>query len=92
LAEMVAVTNFGARVEELEGHGELFSEFPGRFVMATNDVAAFQTRAELAGVPVARLGVVAGAELRIGSMINVAIDDVASRRRGALEASLAAVG
>jgi hypothetical protein len=82
----------GARVEELEGHGELFSEFPGRFVMATNDVASFMARADVAGVPVVRLGVVGGAELCIGSMISVAIDAVASRRRGALEASLAAVG
>jgi hypothetical protein len=89
---MVAVTTLGARVEELESHGELFSEFPGRFVMATNDVAAFTARAEVAGVPVARLGVVGGAALRIGSMIDVSVGDVASRRGGALEASLAAVG
>ena len=56
LAEMVAVNGFGADVVELEGHGELFSEFPGRFVMATIDLAAFSARAELAGVPVAHLG------------------------------------
>jgi len=30
--------------------------------------------------------------LRIGSMINLSVDEVASRRRGALEESLAAVG
>jgi hypothetical protein len=30
--------------------------------------------------------------LRVGSMINVAVGEVASRRRGALEESLAAVG
>ena len=92
LAEMVAVTELGAQVDELESHGELFSEFPGRFIMATKDLSAFMARADLAGVPVARLGLVGGPELRVGSMINVAVGEVASRRRGALEESLAAVG
>jgi phosphoribosylformylglycinamidine synthase len=92
LAEMVAVTELGARVDELESHGELFAEFPGRFVMATSDVAAFMARADLAGVPVVRLGAVGGTNLRIGSMVELSVADVAARRRGALEASLAAVG
>ncbi len=92
LAEMVAVTALGARVVELEGHAELFSEFPGRFVMATNDVEAFLARAEVAGVPVTHLGTVGGQDFRIGSMVNVSVEEVGARRRGALEESLAAVG
>jgi phosphoribosylformylglycinamidine synthase len=92
LAEMVAVTTLGVDVAELESHGELFSEFPGRFVMATNHLDAFVARAGVAGVPVIRLGAVGGAEMRIGSMIRVSVDEVAARRRGALESSLAAVG
>jgi len=92
LAEMVAVSQLGAGIVELEGHAELFSEFPGRFVMTTNDVDAFVARADVAGVPVTHLGTVGGAVLRIGSMINLSVDEVASRRRGALEESLAAVG
>jgi len=60
--------------------------------MTTNDVDAFVARADVAGVPVTHLGTVGGAVLRIGSMINLSVDEVASRRRGALEESLAAVG
>jgi phosphoribosylformylglycinamidine synthase len=91
LAEMVAVTALGVEIVELESHAELFAEFPGRFVMATNDVQSFIARAELAGVPVVPLGTVGGRTLRIGSMIELSVDEVASRRRGALEESLAAV-
>jgi len=92
VAEMVAVTGLGATLDELESHGELFSEFPGRFIMATNDLAAFVARADLDGVEVMRLGMVGGTELHIGSMIALTVDEIATRRRGALEASLAAAG
>jgi phosphoribosylformylglycinamidine synthase len=92
LGEMVAVTELGAQVADLEHHAELFSEFPGRFIMATNDLAAFVARADLAGVPVTRLGLVGGQRLRIGSMIDVSVEEVATRRRGALGEALAAVG
>ena len=92
LAEMVAVSRLGARIDELESHAELFTEFPGRFVMATDDLQAFIARAEVAGVPVLRLGTVGGEHLRIGTMVELPVADVTSRRRGALEASLAALG
>ena len=89
LAEMVAVTGVGVDVVELTGHGELFSEFPGRFVMATGDVDAFIARVGAAGVPVATLGVVGGDRLRIGTMIDLTVGDIAARRRDALEVALA---
>jgi phosphoribosylformylglycinamidine (FGAM) synthase-like enzyme len=92
LAEMVAVTGLGADVTELEHHGELFAEFPGRFVVATNNLDALRSRAHQAGVPVVALGTVRGTALRIGDMIDVTVDDVSSRRRGALEESLTALG
>jgi phosphoribosylformylglycinamidine synthase subunit PurL len=92
LAEMVAVTGLGATVDELESHAELFAEFPGRFVMATNDVAAFTTRAQSAGVPVALLGTVGGDHLQIGSSIDLSVTDISSRRRDALEDALDKVG
>ncbi len=92
LAEMVAVTGLGAQIIELEHHGELFAEFPGRFVMATNDLVAFRARADETGVPVVALGIVGGDALRIGETIDVAVGEVSSRRRGALEASLASLG
>ncbi len=89
LAEMVAATGVGVDVVELTGHGELFSEFPGRFVMATGDVEAFIARVGAAGVAVATLGVVGGDRLRIGTMIDLAVGDIAARRRDALEVALA---
>ncbi len=89
LAEMAVVAGVGAEFDELESHAELFSEFPGRFVIATNDVAAFAERATQAGVPYRRLGTCGGSRLRIGSMIDVAIDEVGRRRSEALREALA---
>ena len=89
LAEMAASTGIGADIAPLIGHGELFAEFPGRFVMATNDVQSFVSRAAKAGVPVAVLGTAGGATLRIGAAIDLEVDEIASRRRNALEDALA---
>jgi phosphoribosylformylglycinamidine synthase II len=92
LAEMVAVTGLGAAVDGLEGHGELFTEFPGRFIMATNDLAAFTARATSAAVPTFALGRVGGERLRVGSSIDLSVADISSRRRDALEDALDKVG
>ena len=91
LAEMAASTLVGASLEELAAHGELFSEFPGRFVMATRDPDAFVARAAAAGVATVVLGRAGGARLRIGATLDVAVRDLADRHRGALEAALAAL-
>ncbi|MGB8179290.1 MAG: phosphoribosylformylglycinamidine synthase subunit PurL [Acidimicrobiales bacterium] len=88
LAEMVAVSGLGATVDELEGHGELFSEFPGRFIVATKDPADFHLRAAATGVPVAVLGVVGGDRLTIGTTIDLAVRAIAQRRSGALVEAL----
>jgi phosphoribosylformylglycinamidine synthase len=91
LAEIVATTGVGLIAEELTSHGELFSEFPGRFVMATSDVDQFVQRANAAGVDVAILGTVGGDSLRIGSLINVSVSEIESRRSNALSSALASV-
>jgi phosphoribosylformylglycinamidine synthase len=88
LAEMAAVTGLGVNVARLEGHAELFAEFPGRFVVATSNAEAFVTRAVAAGVPVTILGHVGGANLRLGGLIDVTVTQVGARRRGALEEAL----
>jgi phosphoribosylformylglycinamidine synthase II len=90
LAEMTAVAGVGASVKELDSHAELFSEFPGRFVVATSDVDAFADRAGAARVPLFELGVVTGNRLIIGSMIDLSVAEIAARRRGALEDALGA--
>jgi phosphoribosylformylglycinamidine synthase len=92
LAEMVAVTGVGAEVGELLGHGELFSEFPGRFVMTTSDVEVFSARAQAAGVAWARLGTIGGSRLRVEGAIDLSVGDIAARRRDALEDALASAG
>jgi phosphoribosylformylglycinamidine synthase II len=91
LAEMVAVTGIGASVIELEGHGELFSEFPGRFVMATCDFVAFELRARASGVLMTRLGTSEGEQLHVGSMIELSVAQITARRRDALEDALGAL-
>ena len=90
LAEMVAVTGLGLVVEEPVEHAELFSEFPGRFIVATSDLAAFATRCSLAGVALTPLGAVGGDRLHVGE-IDLAVTDLERRRAGALEEALAAV-
>jgi phosphoribosylformylglycinamidine (FGAM) synthase-like enzyme len=91
LAEMGAVTGIGATVIELEGHGELFSEFPGRFVMATSNFVAFTSRAEAAGVVTTRLGTCEGERLHVGSMIDLSVTQITERRRDALVDALGAL-
>jgi hypothetical protein len=86
---MVAVTGVGADVTELESHGELFSEFPGRFVMATNDAGSFVDRARAAGVEVVTLGTIGGARLRIGGQVDLSVEQIVHRREGALVEALA---
>jgi phosphoribosylformylglycinamidine synthase len=92
LAEMVATTRLGLQVAELSMHAELFSEFPGRFVMATNDPGRFSERCVAADVPVLELGTVGGERLRIGGMVDLSVGEIESQRRTALEDALASVG
>jgi len=88
LAEMAAETGLGVNIARLEGHGELFSEFPGRFVVATANAEAFVVRAMNAGVPVTILGSVGGDRVHLGGLIDVSVAQVAARRGGALEEAL----
>jgi phosphoribosylformylglycinamidine synthase len=92
LAEMASSTGLGANVVELEGHGELFAEFPGRFVMTTNNLDQFVSRAASAGVALEEIGRVGGTNLRIGASIDLEVQEIARRRANALEDSLAGVG
>jgi len=90
LAEMVAASGVGANVMELESHGELFSEFPGRFVMATSDVVAFNVRAQASGVATTTIGICEGDRLLVGSKIDLQVSQIVQRRRDALEDALGA--
>jgi phosphoribosylformylglycinamidine synthase len=91
LAEMVAVSGVGANVHEFEAHAEYFSEFPGRFVMTTNDLDAFRARCEAAGVAIEQLGVIGGDTLAVGDSLSLSVSEIARHRSSALENSLDAL-
>jgi phosphoribosylformylglycinamidine synthase subunit PurL len=92
LAEMVATTGRGLHVQDFSVHAELFSEFPGRFVMATGRPDALRERCAAAGVAAKVLGSVMSDRLVIGEFIDLSVSDIARRRRDALEKALASVG
>ncbi len=82
LAEIAAATEIGARVDGVAPE-ELFSEFPGRFILATSDPEELLGRARAAGVDAQVLGVVGGDRLRVGG-VDLAVEVIARRRGGAL--------
>ncbi len=87
LAEMVANSRTGLEVDEVS-RDELFSEFPGRFILATRNPDAFVERASHAGVPVRRLGVAGGTSLRLGVQLRLGVDELSATYCGALDQAL----
>jgi phosphoribosylformylglycinamidine synthase len=88
LAEMVAVSGRGIETISLDGRGEFFAEFPGRFVVGSSNVEALVARATAAGVPALVLGTVTGDALRLGDDVNVPVSELSARRSGALNSQL----
>ena len=82
LAEIASASVVGVRVEDVEA-AELFSEFPGRYVVATGDPEGLLARARAAGVAAEVLGVAGGERFHVGP-IDVAVELVARRRSDAL--------
>ena len=91
LAEMTATTRRGVNVGHLDSPRELFSEFPGRFVLATSDAGALLARADAAGVRAQVLGLVGGDRLAIGDIIDLSVHEVVAHREGALSEALEVV-
>ncbi len=87
LAEMVTAASCGLRVENVV-RDELFSEFPGRFVVATTNPAEFVRRADDARVPVRVLGVAGGDSLDLGSLVRLDVSTLRQRSRRALDDAL----
>ena len=82
LAEIASATAVGVRAEDVQAP-ELFSEFPGRYVVATGDPEGLLARARAAGVAAEVLGVAGGERFHVGP-IDVAVELVARRRSDAL--------
>jgi len=88
LAEMAATSGVGLRVEGIESHQELFSEFVGRFVVATSDVSALLQRAYDHGVAAKVLGHCGGDDFVVEDLVNLPLSVMRERRSGALESRL----
>jgi len=88
LAELAAVSGRGLIVNDLDAHAELFSEFVGRFVVATSDPEELLRRCALADVAATSLGVVGDERVRLGAWIDLDVATIIARRGRALESSL----
>ena len=88
LAEMAVTTGVGSRVEGIESHQELFSEFVGRFVVATSDVSALLQRAYDHGVAAKVLGHGGGERFVVEGLVDLDLSLMQERRSGALESRL----
>ena len=88
LAEMAVTSGVGVRVEGMEGHQELFSEFMGRFVVATSDVTALLERAYSHGVPAKVIGHCGGERFTLEELLDLPLALMQQRRSGALESRL----
>ncbi len=88
LAEMAAASGVGLAWASPRGHAELFTEAPGRFVVATRDPAGLTGAAEAAGVEASVLGVAGGGRLTLGELCDLAVGGLAERRASALPAAL----
>ncbi len=91
LGEMAVEAGVGVDVP-LVVEGELFSEFPGRFVVATSDGAALRVRAAVARVDTASLGSVRGDRIVLGTTVDLSLDALTARRRNDLANSLQSTG
>ncbi len=92
LAEMASVAGVGIRAHSVASHQELFTELPGRFVVATKDPENVLSAAAAAGVTASVIGVASGQELAIDSLISLSLATIRSRHSGSLRAALDAVG
>ena len=90
LVEMAAASQSGLVSNVALSAADLLTETPGRFVLATRDIAALQQRADRAGVPILILGQAGGSRVSVGTALTVDVTDVVQRRSSALENSLQA--
>ncbi len=90
LAEMAVGSGVGFSVARIHSHAELFSEAPSRVVICVNteDLAAVESAAAAAGVPVSRLGVATGDRLVVKDLLDVSLADATAAWRDRLPAAL----
>jgi len=92
LAEMAIAADVGCTVARIADHGALFSEEPGRVVVAASaeNLAEVVSRAEAAGVPATRAGLATGDVLAVKGLFATPLADLTSHWKNRLPAALGA--
>jgi phosphoribosylformylglycinamidine synthase len=88
LAECALSSGVGCELEGLAGHGELFSESPGRVVICSVRPDEVCTRAEKAGLPARVIGTAGGGRVVVGGLLDLSVAEVTESWRTALPAAL----
>jgi len=88
LAECVLSSGVGCEVAGVNGHGELFSESPGRVVVCSKRPDEVRARAEEIGVQAAVIGETGGARLVVEGLVDLSVGQVAEAWRDALPSAL----
>jgi len=74
----------GVTVEGIDGHGELFSEAPGRVLACTVDAAAVLAACGSAGIEARVVGRTGGDRVVVDGLVDLALADAAAAGHGAL--------
>ena len=88
LAECAVRSGVGASVSGISGHGELFSEAPGRVLLCTSDGGQVLASAAAVGVSASVVGRAFGHRLVVDGLIDVSLEQLADRWRSALPGAL----
>jgi phosphoribosylformylglycinamidine synthase len=88
LAELALRSEVGVRVGEVAGHGELFSEAPGRVVVATFEADRVVGMCRAAGLDARVLGEAGGDRVVVGDLVDVALAELRAAWRDQLAGAL----
>jgi phosphoribosylformylglycinamidine synthase len=88
LAECAMSSGIGCEVRGVAGHGELFSESPGRVVLCSVRPNQVCERAEHAGVPAQVIGTAGGTRLVVEGLLDLSVAELTESWRSALPAAL----
>jgi phosphoribosylformylglycinamidine synthase len=88
LAECAVHSGIGCMVQGVDGHGELFSESPGRVVVGTTDPHEVLARAAAAGIAARIIGHPGGERLVVDGLVDIAVAEATAAWRHALPDAL----
>ena len=88
LAECAVNSGVGCEVQGVGGHGELFSESPGRVLVDTTDPHEVLVRAAAAGIPARILGHSGGERLVVDGLLDLSVAEATAAWRHALPDAL----